>query len=122
MAAAHGNDPSPVQMPHARIQRYAFACGGARRARRSDLRAGVDMQYDMAKPTNHTHCWHVYRGAIWMVLPDGHVLEKCCLCPATRTVHVEHLLPLRGFPHRASTYRCECRGEVHEPASEVRRI
>lgn len=38
----------------------------------------------------HLHCWHAYRGAIFMVIPDGHMVQKCCKCPATRTVHVEH--------------------------------
>jgi hypothetical protein len=25
-----------------------------------------------------------------MVIPDGHILEKCCQCPTTRLVHMEH--------------------------------
>jgi hypothetical protein len=40
---------------------------------------------------NHDHCWHAYRGPIWMVIPDGHVLEKCCKCETTRLIHIDHL-------------------------------
>lgn len=43
----------------------------------------------MPKPT-HSHCWHVHRGAIWMVLKDGHIVQECCRCEATRTIHAEH--------------------------------
>lgn len=41
-------------------------------------------------PPRHEHCWHAFRGPIWMVIPDGHMVQKCCQCEATRTVHVEH--------------------------------
>lgn len=40
--------------------------------------------------TNHQHCFHTFRGPIWMVVPDGHVLEKCCKCETTRLIHIEH--------------------------------
>lgn len=36
------------------------------------------------------HCWHAKRGAIWMVVKDGHVIQECCRCPATRSVHADH--------------------------------
>lgn len=36
------------------------------------------------------HCWHPFRGAIWMVIPSGHTLEQCCKCRATRTIHLDH--------------------------------
>ena len=38
----------------------------------------------------HECCFHLYGGPIWMVIPDGHVVEKCCQCNCTRTVHAEH--------------------------------
>jgi hypothetical protein len=38
----------------------------------------------------HKHCFHTYNGIIHMVIPDGHILEKCCQCPTTRLVHMEH--------------------------------
>ena len=38
--------------------------------------------------TTHEHCWHPYLGPIWGV-PDGHIIQKCCGCLRTRTVHVE---------------------------------
>lgn len=38
----------------------------------------------------HEHCYHAYGGPIWMVVPDGHVLEKCCKCEATRLIHIDH--------------------------------
>lgn len=44
-----------------------------------------------AKESSHNHCWHIYRGPIWMVIPDGHVLQKCCKCDATQMAHVDHL-------------------------------
>lgn len=37
-----------------------------------------------------SHCWHHYRGAILMVIPDGHVVQECCKCHQHRTVHAEH--------------------------------
>jgi len=40
--------------------------------------------------TNHTHCWHLFRGALLMVVPDGHIVEKCCKCTATRSLHRDH--------------------------------
>lgn len=38
----------------------------------------------------HEHCFHLFRGVFHMVLPDGHVLEKCCKCQQTRVIHAEH--------------------------------
>lgn len=26
-----------------------------------------------------------------MVIPDGHVTQKCCRCPATQVVHKDHI-------------------------------
>ena len=38
------------------------------------------------------HCWHLHTGPLLMVVPEGHVVEKCCQHPeATRLVHVDHL-------------------------------
>ena len=36
------------------------------------------------------HCWHAKRGPIWMVLKDGHIVQQCCHCTTTRTVHADH--------------------------------
>ena len=36
------------------------------------------------------HCWHDYHGPIWMVLRDGLVIQRCCTCSASRTIHTEH--------------------------------
>lgn len=36
------------------------------------------------------HCWHMFMGAIHMVVRPGHVLEECCKCDALRQVHIEH--------------------------------
>jgi hypothetical protein len=41
------------------------------------------------------HCWHRKTGAIWMVVKDGHVLQECCRCPATRTIHLDHAMERR---------------------------
>lgn len=40
--------------------------------------------------TGHQHCYHAYHGPIWMVIPDGHIVQKCCKCEATRLVHIDH--------------------------------
>jgi hypothetical protein len=37
-----------------------------------------------------SHCFHLFTGPIWMIIPDGQVLEKCCKCGATRLVHIDH--------------------------------
>ena len=41
------------------------------------------------------HCWHRKTGAIWTVVKDGHVLQECCRCPATRTIHLDHAMERR---------------------------
>lgn len=33
---------------------------------------------------------HLHHGPIHMVVPDGHVVESCCICQALRTIHMEH--------------------------------
>lgn len=38
----------------------------------------------------HECCWHAYEGPSMVVLEDGHILQKCCKCPATRTIHKDH--------------------------------
>lgn len=38
----------------------------------------------------HKHCWHLWEGPIWMVAPNGHIPQKCCVCEAMRTVHHDH--------------------------------
>jgi hypothetical protein len=38
------------------------------------------------------HCWHRKTGAIWMVVKDGHVIQECCRCDATRSVHADHAI------------------------------
>ncbi len=39
---------------------------------------------------NHEHCFHALRGPIFMVVPDGHIVQKCCKCEATRVIHADH--------------------------------
>lgn len=41
--------------------------------------------------TCSTCCFHVFTGPIWMVVPDGHVVQKCCHCSAMRTIHRCHM-------------------------------
>lgn len=47
-------------------------------------------QFESGNETNHSHCWHIHRGPIWMVIPDGHVLQNCCQCGASRMIHIDH--------------------------------
>lgn len=53
---------------------------------------------------DHVHCWHALRGPIWMVIPDGHTVQKCCECSATRTIHVDHALGRDAWS--GDKYRC----------------
>jgi len=57
--------------------------------------------------SSHQHCWHAHRGPIWMVVPNGHILQDCCKCHATRLIHVDHaygyyrhLRDLEGRPNQ----------------------
>ncbi len=62
---------------------------------------------------NHECCFHIFSGPIHMVVPDGHVIEKCCGCSCTRSVHREHLHEHGSFqgrqegvaPWRSSPYK-----------------
>ena len=40
--------------------------------------------------TKHEHCWHAHRGPVMMVIKDGHTVQQCCKCQATRQVHLDH--------------------------------
>lgn len=40
----------------------------------------------------HTHCYHYHTGPLHMVIPDGHVVLKCCSCGSIKTEHGEHFL------------------------------
>lgn len=33
----------------------------------------------------HEHCYHLYTGPLYMSVPDGHVVLKCCKCPKLKT-------------------------------------
>jgi len=48
------------------------------------------INYYRRKAVEHKHCFHLFRGPIHMVIPDGHVVQKCCTCERTRTVHADH--------------------------------
>ena len=37
-----------------------------------------------------THCWHLHRGPWWGTLNDGFIVQSCCKCHATRTIHQDH--------------------------------
>lgn len=56
----------------------------------------------------HEHCWHAFRGPIWMVIPDGHILQKCCGCDAKRTIHIDH-----AYEHRKERFWCAVK-ESHD--------
>jgi hypothetical protein len=43
------------------------------------------------KAKNHTHCYHIYQESLMMVIPDGHVVQKCCKCECMQTVHQDHM-------------------------------
>lgn len=44
---------------------------------------------------SHEHCLRRYEGVIHMVIPDGHVLLKCCKCDHAEMRHHDHW---RGHP------------------------
>lgn len=39
----------------------------------------------------HECCYHRFTGPLLRIVPDGHVVQKCCKCDNTRTVHRDHL-------------------------------
>jgi hypothetical protein len=45
---------------------------------------------DKLAPPAHEHCMHPYRGVLHMVVPDGHVVIKCCECDHMETKHGDH--------------------------------
>ncbi len=60
---------------------------------------------------SHVHCFHAYRGALLMVIPDGQAVEKCCKCEATRLTHIDHLHEKhRGKPTWSGSSRTILRG------------
>lgn len=44
----------------------------------------------MDNKKSHEHCFHLYQGIIYMCLPDGHVMLKCCKCDEKKTEHRDH--------------------------------
>lgn len=59
------------------------------------------------------HCWHAYQGMIHMVVPNGHVLQKCCHCEATRTVHADHVARPGAERARRLTERGPTKAWIH---------
>lgn len=45
----------------------------------------------MQSKAGHECCYHMYHGSILMVVPDGHIVQKCCKCACIRTTHADHL-------------------------------
>lgn len=39
-------------------------------------------------------CYHIFHGAIHMVVPDGHIVMQCCTCHHMMTAHRDHTHPL----------------------------
>lgn len=51
------------------------------------------------------HLWYPFNGPIHMVIPDGHVLQKCDRCQEMRTVHrLSHVSDIRS-KIKAGTYK-----------------
>lgn len=42
------------------------------------------------KCSDRTCCYHVFRGAIHMVIPEGHAVLQCCKCHNIVTKHSDH--------------------------------
>lgn len=38
----------------------------------------------------HEHCWHAYSDSYMMVFKPGEILQNCCKCPKTQTIHRNH--------------------------------
>ncbi len=60
---------------------------------RLDVREGMQPVLDLLgnnRRKTHGCCYHTFRGVLFMVVPDGHTVQKCCGCENMRTVHVEH--------------------------------
>jgi hypothetical protein len=43
-------------------------------------------------PAPHWHCMRPYEGVLHMVVPNGHVVVKCCECPHMETRHMAHVV------------------------------
>lgn len=67
-----------------------MAGGGSMRPTGASTKTVEALWEQLCQDDGRDHCFHIVRGPWWMVVPDGHVLEKCCKCPRTRTVHAEH--------------------------------
>lgn len=66
-------------------------------ARGRGVEAVGDLEGEMSEDQvdtyqQHEHCWHVFQGATWVVLPDGYFVQKCCKCPTTRQIHRDHTM------------------------------
>ena len=49
------------------------------------------LQKGMYDDESHDHCYHKLRGVIHMVIPDGHIIQKCCKCEEIRVIHIDHM-------------------------------
>lgn len=38
------------------------------------------------------HYWHANRGAMMVCLPDGFIVQRCCKCHETRSIHADHAM------------------------------
>lgn len=54
------------------------------------MKRGQIAEREAARLIQHVHCWHIRNGSISTVMPEGHVLQVCCECPTTRTIHADH--------------------------------
>lgn len=46
--------------------------------------------YESSHTACSDHCYHLHTGPYMRVLPNGHILQKCCHCSDTRTIHRDH--------------------------------
>ena len=42
------------------------------------------------------HCWHVHDGPMWIIIPDGHIIQACCVCKIKRIIHQDHATWLKA--------------------------
>jgi hypothetical protein len=56
----------------------------------------IDEMFDAAdgpparRPREHECCFHISNAPALLVMRDGHVLMRCCVCTSTKQVHRDH--------------------------------
>jgi len=74
------------------------------------------------------HCYHLHRGPLLMVVPNGHVVLSCCKCKNLRTQHADHYYGRDSHDHheggqwtrwpRGRKYTLRVQPNTHPPGAD----